>query len=176
MSTRVTKLQTRSWVVGRSKMSTRASLMLPGPCRHVDILGPKRVCARASPSPGASRPLELTAVRTPHQCGGSEFSAPKGTERLRTFDRWRPFVAVSTLTFDHTKPRFAHLNPDRHSSFDGGIGFQIIYGKGPTFDIDVFGRVMSGRVRTVTGEGRLVLRPPLEGGLSSTFDFTGRLP
>jgi hypothetical protein len=70
------------------------------------------------------------------------------------------------LTFDHIKPRFAHLNPVRHNSFDADIGFQIIYGKRPNFDIDVFGCVMSGRVRTVTGEGRLVLRPPSVRGRS----------
>jgi hypothetical protein len=97
---------------------------------------------------GVSRPLELTAMRTPHQLGDSELSAPKGTERLQTLDRRRPFAAVSTFTSDHTKPRFGHLNPDRHNSFDGNIGFPIICGKRPTFDIDVFGRVMSGRAST----------------------------
>jgi hypothetical protein len=101
----------------------------------------KRVCARAlRRRSGVSRPLELSAMRTPHQFGDSELSAPTGTERLQTLDRRRPFAAVTSLTLDHTKPRFAHLNPDRHSSFDGDIEFQIIYGMRPTFDIDVFER------------------------------------
>jgi hypothetical protein len=173
MSTRVTPLQTRRWVVSQSKMSTRASLMPPGPCRHVDILGPKRVCVCAlRRRSGVSRRRELTAVRIPHQFGDRELSAPKATERLRTLDRWRPFAVVSSFTFDHTKPRFGHLHPIRTTQFDGDVGFPIIYGKRPTFYIDDFVRDMSGRVRTVTGEGRLVLRPPVEGGLSSTRDFT----
>jgi hypothetical protein len=141
MSTRVTPLQTKRWVVSRSKMSTRASLMLPRRCRHVDILGPKRVCVRAlRRRSGVSRRLELTAMRAAHPFGDRELSAPHGTERLRPLDRWRPFAAVSTFTFDHTKPRFAHLNPDRHNSFDGNICVPIICGKRPTFDIDVFER------------------------------------
>jgi len=41
----------------------------------------------------------------------------------------RHVMPFSNLTPDHTKPRFAHLTPGCDSSFDGDIGFPIIYGK-----------------------------------------------
>jgi len=72
--------------------------------------------------------------------GNSEFSASKGTERLQTLDRWKLFAAVSSLTVDHTNPRLAQLKPDWHSSFDGDIRFQMIYGKRQTIDLRDFGR------------------------------------
>jgi len=70
--------------------------------------------------------------------GNSEFSASKGTERLQTLDRWKLFAAVSSLTVDHTNPRLAQLKPDWHSSFDGGIPLQIIYGDRRTIGIGIF--------------------------------------
>jgi hypothetical protein len=44
-------------------------------------------------------------------------------------------VAVSSLTFDHTNPRMAPLKPECHNSFDGDIGFQMIYGKRRTIGL-----------------------------------------
>jgi hypothetical protein len=34
-------------------------------------------------------------------------------DRLRTFDRWPRFAVFFMSTFDHSKPRFAHLDPVR---------------------------------------------------------------
>jgi hypothetical protein len=69
-------------------------------------------------------------------------------------EQWPPAGCAGCADSDHAKPRFAHLNPDRHKSFDGNIGFQIIYGKRPTFDIDVFERVCAAVHGLLAGEGR----------------------
>jgi len=49
--------------------------------------------------------------------------------------------AVSSFTFDHANPRSAQLEPNPHNSFDGAIGFQMIYGKRRTTGTGDFVRV-----------------------------------
>jgi len=68
---------------------------------------------------------------------------------------------VSILTSDHAKPRLAHLHPDCHSSFDGDIKFQTIYGKRLTIGSRDFVPLSATLCQLLAAEGRLasVLRP-----------------
>jgi len=62
-------------------------------------------------------------------------------------------VAVSSFTFDHAKPRSAHLTPQCDSSFDGDIRCQIIYGDDMVIDRGDFERVCAAFCGLSTGEG-----------------------
>jgi len=59
-----------------------------------------------------------------------------------------PFRSVSSLTFDHANQRSAQLEPNPHNSFDGAIGFQMIYGQRRTTGMGDFCASLSGRVWT----------------------------
>jgi hypothetical protein len=59
-----------------------------------------RALISATPSPDRGRWFEWPPVLT--LIGHSEFSAPTGTEQLRTLDRWKPFEAVLSSTLDFT--------------------------------------------------------------------------
>jgi hypothetical protein len=68
--------------------------------------------------------------------------------------------AVSSFTFDHAKPRSAHLTPDCDSSFDGSIMFQISYGKKTDPRHRRYCAGLSGRLWTFDRRRPFVLRPP----------------
>jgi len=67
--------------------------------------------------------------------------------------------AVSILTFDHAKPRSAHLKPDCDNSFDGSIMFQVSYGKKTDHRHRRFCAGLSGRLWTFDRRRPFVLRP-----------------